>query len=238
MKTRLNRHFMTALLGLCLLPGAMADDKTKKTETEVQSVFVQNGIVQSIVDGKQVEATNTINFPKDIVINTNGTFTVAGSKERLLNEGQVLTPDGMLTSPDGSIVPVEDHLTSQGGRVFLVKDGQSQPLTGMFTLKNGTRVYPDGKMVTSRNVMKRLLDGQVIRLSETTIEATDTAQFDGGKVVLYKDGGRIELRPGQVMAMSDGSRVNGNGLVMLRNGTTVTLKEGELYKFPGAGDNR
>lgn len=229
---------MTAVLGLSLLPGAVAADKSKKTDADVQSAFIQKGVLLTIVDGKQVEATNTITFPKDILINTNGTFTVAGSKERLLEEGQVLTPDGMLTSPDGSIVPVEDHLTAQGGRILMVKDGQSQPLSGTFTLKNGTRVSPDGKMVTSRNVMKRLLDGQVIRLSETAIEATDTAQLDRGKVVLYKDGGRIELRPGQVMAMSDGSRVNGNGLVMLRNGATVTLKEGELYKFPGAGDNR
>ena len=241
MRTKLNRHFLTVLLALSLLPAASAADQTSKankSDKEVQSVFVQKGVLQAVVDGKPVEATNEITFPKDIVILTNGTFTVAGGKERLLQEGQVLTPDGMLTSPNGSIVPVEDHLTAQAGRVLLVKDGESQPLSAVFTLKNGTRVSPDGKMVTARNAFKRLLDGQVIRLSEPTVEATDTAQLDKGKVILYKDGGRMELRPGQVMAMSDGSRVNGNGLVMLVNGTTVSLKEGELYKFPGAGDNR
>ncbi|HKX63508.1 MAG TPA: DUF6799 domain-containing protein [Verrucomicrobiae bacterium] len=235
MKTNLTKHFLTMVLSAALLPGAMA---AEKTAMDVQSVFVQKGLVLAIVDGQQVELTNEITFPKDIIIYTNGTFKVAGSKERSLGEGQVLTPDGMLTSPDGTIVPVEDHLTSQGGRVFLVKDGESLPLSGTFTLKNGTRVSPDGKMMTSRNVFKRLLDGQVIRLNEAMVEATDTAQLESGKVVLYKDGGRIELRPGQVMAMSDGSRVNGNGTVTMKNGTTVSLKEGELLKFAGAGDNR
>ena len=236
MKTKILWQLLTAVLAVISIPDARAEQKPENNK--VQSVFVQKGVLLSIVDGKSVELTNEIKFPKEIIISTNGTFTVAGSKERSLGEGQVLTPDGMLTSPDGSIMPVEDHLTAQGGRVFLVKDGETQPLAGMFTLKNGTRVYPDGKMVTSQNLIKRFLDGQIIRLSETAIEATDTAQLDHGKVVLFKDGGRIELRPGQIMTMSDGSRVNANGTVTWKNGSTEMLKEGELFKFPGAGSTR
>jgi hypothetical protein len=96
------------------------------------------------------------------------------------------------------------------------------------------RVSPDGKMVTPRNLIQRLLDGQIVKLEDSSIEATDTAQLEKGKVVLYKDGGRIELRPNQTMAMADGSKVSGSGFVVYKDGRRVALREGELIKFAGA----
>src|SRR5678816_3413917 len=107
MKTKIIAYFLTMWVGVALIPLLAAAEKT--TNDNVQSVFIQKGAVLTIIDGKPVEATNEVKFPKDIVINTNGMFTVAGGKERSLGEGQVLTRDGMLTSPDGSVVPVEDH---------------------------------------------------------------------------------------------------------------------------------
>jgi len=216
--------------------GAMAADAA--IGDAVQKVTVERGVLIATIDGKPSEATNEITFPKDVVIGTNAIFKVAGGRERKLGEGQILSRDGMLTSPDGSIVPVEDHIVAKGGRVYLVKDGESQPLGDVFVLKNGTKVEPSGKMTTTRNLVKHLLDGQLIRLNDTTVEATDTALLEKGKVTLYKDGSRIELRPGQTMAMSDGSRVNAGGYVIRQDGSRVNLTEGELFKFAGAGDGR
>jgi hypothetical protein len=93
-------------------------------------------------------------------------------------------------------------------------------------------------MVTAKSLVRRLLDGQIIKVDETSVEATDTARLEKGKVILFKDGGRIELRPGQVMAMSDGSRIDASGQVVRKDGARIRLKEGELYKFAGAGDTR
>lgn len=205
---------------------------------EVQSVSFTKGVLMAVIDGKSVEATNEVSLPRNIVVETSGTFTVAGGKKRALTEGQVLSRDGRLTSPDGSVVPVDDHVTSQGGKIRLVRNGEAQPLTTLTQLSDGTRVYPDGRMVSPRNVTRRLLDGQIVRLNEGGVESTDTARIEKGKVVLFKDGGRIELRAGQVMAMSDGSRINASGNIVKPDGSRVALKEGELHKFSGAGDAR
>lgn len=96
------------------------------------------GALVAVIDGKSITLTNEVSLPKNIVVGTNGMFTVAGGKKRALTEGQVLNRDGRLTSPDGSVVPVEDHLTSQAGKIRLVLDGQPQPLTTMKQLSDGT----------------------------------------------------------------------------------------------------
>ncbi len=226
---------MVEAMAITVLPLSAAE---KPATEEVESVTFSKGVLVAVIDGRSVESTNEVSLPKQIVVGTNGVFQVAGGKERTLMEGQVLSRDGRLTSPDGSVVPVEDHVTSKGGRVLLIQDGETRPLASMMQFSDGTRMYPDGRMVTPLNVTRRLLDGQIVRLKESGIESTDTARLDQGKVVLFKDGGRIELRPGQVMAMSDGSRINAQGTIVKRDGSRTALKEGELYKFSGAGDSR
>lgn len=231
-------EFLLAVLlsGLLAFMPARVSAADKAEGASPQSVTLKKGVVLVMVDGQQTEATNEVTLRKDIVVNTNGLFKVAGGKERPLAEGQILGQDGTLTSPDGSIVPVDDHLTAKRGRVILVKDGEAKPLGSVMTLKNGTRVYPDGRMVTTRNLISRLLDGQIVKLNDSLVESTDTARLEKGRVVLFKDGGRLELKPGQVMVMSEGSHINGAGVVTKPDGTMVKLKEGELYKFAGAGD--
>lgn len=221
-----------------MLGTGILDAAEKAADDNIQSVRMQQGVLLGTIDNESVALTNEVKFPKEIVIATNGVFKVAGGKERRLAEGQVLSRDAQLASPDGSIVPVEDHVTSRAGRVILVRDGEASPLTAPVQLKNGTRVHPDGRIISPRNTLSRLLDGQIIRLSDSAVESTDTAHLEKGKVVLYKDGGRIELGPNQVMVMSDGSRVDGRGTVVRPDGSRVTLKDGEPYKFPGAGDKR
>ncbi|MBL9167563.1 MAG: hypothetical protein JNN07_07460 [Verrucomicrobiales bacterium] len=210
----------------------------KPASGEVQSVSFTKGVLMAVIDGTSVAATNEVSLPRNIVVETTGTFTVAGGKKRALTEGQVLSRDGRLTSPDGSVVPVDDHVTSHGGKILLIQNGEPQLLTTMTQLADGTRVYPDGRMVSPRNATRRLLDGQIVRLNAGGVEATDTARIEKGKVVLFKDGGRIELRAGQVMAMSDGSRINGSGAIVKPDGSQLALKEGELHRFSGAGNTR
>ena len=60
----------------------------------------------------------------------------------------------------------------------------------------------------------------------------------GGKVVLYKDGGKVDVRRGQVIAMADGTKVNGDGTVIRPDGTRAVLKEGDTLKIPGVVSSR
>jgi len=218
--------------------GAQPPVTINTADNSYLSVTVENGVLMGNTGQQRATITNDVTFPMSIVVRTNAQFKVGGGKVRKLTEGQTLTRDGQLSSPDGSIVPVEDHLTVKSGKILLVRDGTPQPLTAMFQLGDGTRVYPDGRMVTTRNVTRRLLDGQNIRLTDAAIESTDSARLEKGKVILFKDGGRIELRPDQVMSMSDGSRIDGRGGIVKPDGARDALREGELYRFAGAGDSR
>lgn len=201
--------------------------------TKAESATFKQGRVLYPDQGRQVEATNNLSVASDVIVHTNGVFNVKKGKDRQMLEGQIIDAQGMLTSRDGSVVPVVDHLVVKGGRVQLVKDGDGSPLTGEFALPDGSRISPDGSIKGRDGRLRRMLDGQLLKLDGSTIPVTDTVSLKDGKVVLFKDGATMELRHGQFMAMSDGTRVGGDGTVVRPNGTKVTVKEGEILKLPG-----
>src|ERR1051325_10930821 len=105
------------LLCLCLgLTVLRAQDSQPAT-----SVIFKQGQVWIPNGDKTVAPTNDVVLPGDISVKTNGVFTVKKGKERQLREGESIGSDGMLTSPDGGVVPVADHLIMRAGRVQLVR---------------------------------------------------------------------------------------------------------------------
>ena len=82
----------------------------------VEKVVNQDGKVQAQVGGNLLPMKAAVAFPGGILINTNGTFKVNNGTERKLENGQSITPDGMLHKPDGSVGPVTDHYVIQGAR--------------------------------------------------------------------------------------------------------------------------
>jgi hypothetical protein len=219
-------------LGLAL--GLQLNLQAASAPETVSTVSFKQGKVLTMKDGKANEPTNEVLVANLALVQTNGTYTVNKGKERQLTEGQVIGADGMLTSPDGSVVPIVDHLFVKGGRVQVVKDGVGTPVAGEFALPDGSKVTADASLRARDGRLTRLLDGQILKLDGTALPVTDTASLQGGKVVLYKDGARLEMRRGQFMAMSDGSRVSGDGYVQKPDGSRVTLREGEIVKLDGA----
>ncbi len=199
----------------------------------VDRVTFKGGKVLAPVEGQVAETTNDVSLPNGVVVKTNGVFTVGKGKARQLREGQTIDAQGMLTSLDGSVVPVFDHIVRRAGRVQISIDGEARNLSGEHRLPDGGKVLADGSLRTADGRLQRLLDGQLLKLDGSAVASTDTISMTGGKVILFKDGGRVELRRGQVMAMSDGTRVTGDGAVTKPDGTKLTLKEGETLKVPG-----
>jgi hypothetical protein len=228
MKSNLIRNGLLAVCWCLGIAAAFAQNKP----AALSATFL-DGKVWLLGGPQKTEATNKIEFPGGISINTNGVFTVKGGKERQLKTGQVLASDGMLTSPDGSVVPVQDHLAALNARVNLVKDGEATPLASQYVFPDGSRVQPGGEIFLPNGGIRRMLDGQIAKLDGVSLPATDTASLQGGKVVLFKDGDTMVLRPAQTMMMSDGSRVSGDGKVIRADGSTTTLKEGEILKMSG-----
>jgi len=228
MKSNSIRSWLAVACWVFSVASGFAQDKPV-----AQSVtFLDNKLWMLNPSGK-VEITNGVIFPGEIKINTNGVFTVQGGKERQLKSGQVLAPDGMLTSPDGSVVPVQNHLAALKGRVMLIKDGEATPLSAPYVMPDGTQIKPGGEILLPGGKIERMLDGQLAKLDGVAIPATSTASLQDGKVVLFKDGGKIVLQPTQTMMMDDGTRISGDGKIIRRDGTTDRLKPGELFKLPG-----
>ncbi len=71
----------------------------------VERVQMKAGQVVISPGEEVLQAPNRLQLPFNIVIETNGTFTVGSGKVRTLQEGETLGADGMLTKPDGTDWP-------------------------------------------------------------------------------------------------------------------------------------
>lgn len=221
----------TAVASLLLCLGLSAATADENQPPESATFKADKVLVPK--EGKLVETTNEVTIAGNVAINTNGVFKVGPGKARQMREGQTIDAQGMLTSPDGSVVPVFDHFVLRGGQIQVVRDGEPAALSGEFALPDGARVSPDGSMRGRDGRLSRLLDGQLMRLDGSPVPVTDTISLKDGKVVLFKDGGRVEMKRAQVMVMSDGTRVTGDGGVTRPDGSSVTLQEGDTIKIPG-----
>lgn len=168
-----------------------------------------------------------------IKVFTNGTFRVNEGKIRSLGAGQILRADGTLLNPDGSVMPVFDHIAMSKGTVMVFKDGEGAGLTAPLTMPDGSVINPDGSYARGTR-RSRLVDGQLLTLEGASMGGLDTITLSNGKVVVYKSGALIRLEsPVQIMGMYDGSRVRADGLVTFRDGTTTQLIEGQTVTVEG-----
>lgn len=200
---------------------------------EVESVFCKEGKFWVAADGTTAEISSDTKLPHEVIVKTNGVYTVNKGRERKLLEGQRINKDGSMLKPDGSIGPVYDHIAVKGGKVLLVRDGDAVALTGPMPLPNGAVLYTDSSMIKPGGMKVRLVDGQLFQMDGTPIAAKDTISLQSGKVVLQRDGSLMTLLPIQVTEMSDGTRVTGAGLITYRDGRKVQLTEGQIITVDG-----
>ena len=186
-----------------------------------------------VQEGKPSPMRGEITLSNDVTVKTNATFTVKGGKVRYLKEGQSLSRDGTLLSPDGTSTPVVDHVTMKAGKAVLVKDGESQALESEIVLGNGTRVSPDGAVIFPTGTKTRLLDGQLLKSEGGTLPVRDTITLRGGRVIVQKDGSALTIGLNQSIMMSDGTKVLGNGTVIEKSGEKIQLSEGQILIVEG-----
>jgi hypothetical protein len=184
--------------------------------------------------GGWVPLTHDLDLQRGITVFTNGTFRLNEGKPRKLKEGQILRADGFLLNPDGSTLPVIDHISMHGSvRVF--KDGEGTPLAGSITLSDGSVVESDGSYTRPNARRSRLRDGQLVALDGTPIDGIDTISYKNGQVAACKSGTMISLQPAPniILGMFDGTRVSGDGAILAFDGSRRQLAEGEVLAVPG-----
>jgi hypothetical protein len=200
----------------------------------IEKVQFKDGQVLAWPGGLVLEAPNEITLPFDIVIQTNGTFTVKSGRTRLLQDGEVLGADGMLIKPDGSIAPVMDHVTLNRGHVVVLKDGEPIEARGALQLGDGTVVSPDRKITPRAGLPRWLMDGELFQLEGSALPARDTVTVQNGRVMVQKDGSMLALDPARSITMNDGTKVLGDGtIIKFLSGERSTVSEGEVLIIDG-----
>lgn len=232
MSLMMNRSLLTlfvfvALGGTCIA----APDGTNSLER----VVFKGGIVSGVQSGLPVALTNEVTMPHGIKVMTNGTFRVQDGKERHLKEGQALGADGMLASPDGTLLPVFDHIAFRKGQALLAHDGEEAPLDKDKDLGDGRRVTADGFVYEPSGLKRRLLDGEVFDLSGKAVAVSDTVTLKDGKVLVQKDGSLLEVGAGRSLMMNDGTKVLGDGTIVFRDGRQTTVQPGEVLRLEPVG---
>ena len=219
---------------VCLAPSLPA-----QSSGVVDSVTFKNNKTYSVRGDQQEVITNDLQFPHEVEISTNGTFTVGHAKERPFAPGQTLLRDGWLLNPDGTFQPVMDHVMVKAGSVLVVRDGHAEKLTQTMTFSNKATVTPDGFYTyptTGRLV--RLNDGEWFQLDGTPIPTKDAATLINGSVVMQRDGSRIPLQTAQRMGMNDGTWVSWDGTIQPPNGAPYKLREGQTVFIVGQNIKR
>ena len=200
---------------------------------DVQMVINQDGQMLTQVGDDLRLMTAAVTFPRGIVINTNGAFRVAQSKERKLDKGQAITADGMLYKPDGSVGPVFDHYVANANRIYVVKDGGAPVLvTQNVVFPDGSYLRPDAYYHVRSN-LRHLIDGQTLALDGRIIPSLDTVTLKDGKVTVQKEGALLKVTSSIVM--NDGTKVFADGTMISFDGyTSLKLREGQTIAIPGA----
>jgi hypothetical protein len=198
-----------------------------------EKVQFKNDRVLALPGSQVLKAPNEITLPFDIVVRTNGTFTVKGGQSRQLLEGEILGSDGMLIKPDGSIVPVIDHVTMNRGKVVLFKDGVTTEVNALLQFSDGSSIVPEGVITPYGGAPRRLLDGEIFKLNGGSLPARDTITMQNGKVIVQKDGSQFTVEPNRSVTMNDGTKVLSDGTIIKFNGDQISLSEGQIYTLEG-----
>ena len=201
--------------------------------TGVAKVQFKDKKVSSWPDGKVLMAPDEIVLPFNIVVRTNGTFTVKGGEERKMLEGEMLMSDGMLLRPDGSIALVLDHVTLSRGRVLVTRDGISTELTAAMKLGDGTTVSPDGSVTPPNGSARKMLDGELFPLEGGKLPTRDTVTLKNGKVIVQKDGTQLVVEAARSITMNDGTKIMGDGTIIKLNGERTNVVEGQIFTLEG-----
>jgi hypothetical protein len=196
-------------------------------------VQFQKGKVFAMQNNALTEARQEVALPFDILVNTNGAFTVAGGKPRQLREGEILDRSGMLLKGDGTISPVMDHVAMNRGRVMVVRDGDASEVKDLVKLGDGSTISADAYLTPSSGTRRRLLDGEIFFLKGGALPSRDTISMKDGRVMVQKDGSPLVIEGARTITMNDGTKVFGDGTVVKFNGETKKLREGETIVVEG-----
>ena len=224
---------ITIVLGSLLGAGAVSVAHAADNAPQVDLVVMKDGKPTLQVDGEFKPLEKDLALTPAITVLTNGTFTVHEGSPRELKEGQTLRKDGMLLNPNGTIATVEDHAILLKGKVWIYQNGSGAPLQTEFAMPDGTRISATGQIRTASGEFRRMVEGQMFKLTGEALPTKDSVTMRNGTVFVQKEGTQFAIKPRQSIMMNDGTKVYGSGKLENRDGATQTVAEGQVILLPG-----
>jgi hypothetical protein len=137
------------------------------------------------------------------------------------------------------VVRAADGYVMQGGKVMMIKDGQTMLMEKEMAMPDGTKVMPDGTVTRGNAKKVKLVNGMMVDMNGNIIVKNGVLLKDG-KMIMVKDGDMTPMN--SEMVMSNGTKVAEDGAIirkmnegemMMTDGTTTTVKGGMKSKQGG-----
>ncbi len=185
-----------------------------------------------------------------------GSVALAQEKEQERNQDKEHYQSGTAHQP-----MIKDGVMMKDGKMYQVKDGKMTELDKETTLTNGWRVNNDGTVMMGPGTEVQMKDGIAIdehgKIMDQSGRVITREQLEsaykssrgsnrgvqGGMMsrdgVMMKDGKMWEVKGGKdtelthEVTLKNGWRVNSDGRVMMANGQSIQMKEGEILDMSG-----
>lgn len=138
------------------------------------------------------------------------------------NPAQLSAAEGKAQSMDGYYV--------EEGKVMVRKDGKSTPMAADMKLEDGTMIMMDGSVKTTEGNTIMLKDGDMLSMDGKISKPTRYAMEDG-KMMIKRDGKKMIMTTPAVIG--DGTQVMLDGTIMMKDGKTKMLKDGQEVDWDG-----
>jgi hypothetical protein len=191
----------------------------------MDGVMMKDGKLVTKNGEEMTELTGERTLANGTKISATGEVTTADGKSFQLREGDLVADDGTFFTRI-----VEDGVVRKDGKVMAVKAGGKSQLTAETTLSDGTRIQPDGKVVSKAGKEWELDDGDAILRDGRPVLQGSIIVKDG-KPLLVKECMGTPLTEEESL---DGTKVRPDLAVTLKDdGGEATLKDGDIVKPDG-----
>jgi hypothetical protein len=131
----------------------------------------------------------------------------------------------------------KDGYSFRNGKVVMMRGGHESFVTAEVTLGNGSRLSPDGFIISREGKRERFQDDRWITLEgdydvvEVASDDFDGYYLEGGQVYVIRD--RRPVLVTVEITLNDGSRISPSGEIVLKDGTRNRMSEGQRISKEG-----
>ncbi len=182
-------------------------------------VAMMDGKMMTMKDGVKADMTGEMTLKDGSKVTSTGAVTSSDGKTWTLKDGDFIDLDGTYMTQ-----VVKDGVIRKDGKIMKVARGGKSELTSEMTLTGGSKVMPDGKVISADGKEWELDNGDAI-LSDGRALLEGAVIFSDGKPLLFKD---CMGQPIKDEISLDGVKVRPDGAVTKKDGGTATLNEGDV----------